>query len=108
MPLPGQYFCESCMRPVRIPGRCDSCLAKEMHVRRAGNYCDHCNVNATQSLIYINRKTKKRYCVNCRATFRTSLITKGFEAEQATKIMIEDFVLVNDPMKKTNIHHKRT
>lgn len=94
------------MRPVRIPGRCDSCLGKEMQVRRAGNYCDHCQANAMNTLIYINRKTKKRYCTDCRGLFRNSLVSKGFEAEEATKIMIQDFALVNDPMRKARVHKK--
>ncbi|MHA2249711.1 MAG: hypothetical protein ACXAD7_05085, partial [Candidatus Kariarchaeaceae archaeon] len=107
MSIPGQYFCKNCMKPiksVRNEGKCDSCLAKEMRVIRAGNYCDHCRKNATQSLIYINRKTKKRYCVDCRSVFHRTLITKGFSSEDANKILVEDFILVNDPTKKTKIH----
>jgi hypothetical protein len=92
------------IKSVRNEGKCDSCLAKEMRVIRAGNYCDHCRKNATQSLIYINRKTKKRYCVDCRSVFHRTLITKGFSSEDANKILVEDFILVNDPTKKTKIH----
>ena len=43
----------------------------------SGNFCDHCNLPATKSMIYINKKTKKRYCVDCRAEFRKQLILKG-------------------------------
>lgn len=106
MSIPGQYFCNKCMKPVPKPGICDSCTIREIRVMKAGNYCDHCRKNATQDLIYINRKTKKRYCVDCRAIFRTALIDKGFDAEEATKIMIKDFVLVNDPTKRTKIHKR--
>ncbi|MCY3413053.1 MAG: hypothetical protein INQ03_15555 [Candidatus Heimdallarchaeota archaeon] len=102
----GQYFCNKCMRPVLKPGICDNCTIKEQRVLKAGNFCDHCRKNATQDLIYINRKTKKRYCVDCRAIFRMALIDKGMSVEDATKIMITDFVLVNDPTKKSKIRRK--
>ncbi len=102
----GQYFCNKCMRPVYKPGICDSCLMKEQLVMKAGNFCDHCRKNATKDLIYINRKTKKRYCVDCRAFFRMALIDKGISNEEATKIMIKDFVLVNDPTKSKKVFKK--
>ena len=88
---------------VRNEGKCNSCFAKQTQVMRAGNFCDHCNTPATKSMIYINTKTKKRYCVDCRAEFRKQLILKGMETELATKLMISDFILVNDPTKKTKI-----
>ena len=71
------------MKPVPKPGICQSCEIKEIRVMRAGNYCDHCKKNATQDLIYINTKTKKRYCVDCRALFRMALIDKGMDVEEA-------------------------
>jgi len=74
-----------------------------MEVMRAGNYCDHCRTPATKSMTYINKKTKKRYCVDCRAEFRQQLILKGMETELATKIMITDFILINDPTKKNKV-----
>ena len=107
MSIPGQYFCKNCMRPiadVRNEGLCSSCLGKRLNVMRAGNFCDHCRTPATKSLIYVNTKTKKRYCVDCRGEFRMQLIKKGMETELATKIMVTDFVLVNDPTKKSKIH----
>lgn len=103
MPLPGQYFCKSCMKPIASPrneGKCDSCLSKEYTAIRGGVFCDHCGKNGARDLIYLNKKTKKRYCVDCRATFYKTLIIKGMENEVANKILIEDFVLLNDPMKK--------
>lgn len=106
MSIPGQYFCKGCLRPIsniRNEGKCNSCLSKEMTTIRAGNYCDHCRTPATKSMIYINTKTKKRYCVDCRAEFRKQLILKGMETELATKLMISDFVLVNDPTKKSKV-----
>ncbi|MCE7735792.1 MAG: hypothetical protein GPJ54_13000 [Candidatus Heimdallarchaeota archaeon] len=106
MSIPGQYFCKNCLRPipdVRNEGLCNSCVGKQMTTIRAGNFCDHCRTPATKSLIYVNTKTKKRYCVDCRSEFRMQLIKKGMETEIATKIMITDFILVNDPSKKTKI-----
>ena len=101
MPLPGQHFCPKCMRQVRTPGHCDSCLAKEQRIIKAGNYCDHCGSNASNTMLYLNRKTNKRYCVDCRATFHKHLMIQGIKPEDANKILMEDFILVNDPMKKS-------
>lgn len=103
----GQYFCNKCMKPVPKPGICESCQIKEIRVMKAGNYCDHCRKNATQGLIYLNKKTKKRYCVDCRALFRMALIDKGMDVEEATKILIQDFILVNDPMTKRKLHKRK-
>lgn len=106
MSIPGQYFCKNCLKPipdVRNEGLCNTCIGTQMSVMRAGNFCDHCRTPATNSLIYVNKKTKKRYCVDCRAVFRKHLILKGMETELATKIMITDFILINDPTKKTKI-----
>ena len=103
MPLPGQYFCVSCMKPIASPrneGKCDSCLSKEHNAMRGGIFCDHCGKNGARDLIYLNKKTKKRYCVDCRATFYKALIVKGMENETANKILIEDFILINDPTKR--------
>lgn len=100
MPIPGQQLCPSCLRPVRTPGPCNTCLEKEMRAMRGGLFCDHCRTNGQRSLIYLNSKTRKRYCVECRATFRSQLIMEGMETEVANKIMVQDFVLLNDPMKK--------
>lgn len=110
MSIPGQYFCKSCMKPIkniRNEGKCDSCLAKEMRVIGSGNVCDHCRKNATQSLLYINRKTKKKYCVDCRSIFHKALITKGMDNETANKILVSDFVLIIDPMRKSRVHKRR-
>lgn len=109
-PLPGQYFCKKCMRPIknlRNEGLCDSCMAKQLQAQRLGNFCDHCGTPGTKSMLYINKKTKKKYCVECRAEFRRELINKGIPAEEATRIMISDFILINDPMKRTKVHRKR-
>ncbi|MDH5403335.1 MAG: hypothetical protein OEY49_12645 [Candidatus Heimdallarchaeota archaeon] len=95
------------MKPIahiRNEGKCDACIARATTIRRAGNFCDHCNKSAATEMIYANRKTKKLYCVDCRAIFRMSLIDRGFTPEDATKIMIQDFILVNDPMQKKKIH----
>lgn len=103
MSIPGQYFCKSCLKPIpnlRNEGKCASCISKELRTVRAGNFCDHCRKPGTQTMLYVNVKTKKRYCVDCRAEFRQQLILKGMEVEMATKIMISDFVLLNDPMVK--------
>ena len=102
-PLPGQYFCKRCMRPIPTirneQGLCDNCLSKELTVRKAGNVCDFCHTPGTKALLYVNKKTKNLYCAGCRSVFRTNLVAKGFETEEATKIMIQDFVLVNDPTR---------
>lgn len=102
MPIPGQTFCKRCMRPIkhlRNEGMCDNCYTKDQQVRRAGNACDFCGLTPAQTLLYVNTKTKRIYCVDCRAKFRTTLVMKGFESEVATKIMISDFVLINDPTR---------
>jgi len=87
------------MKPVKFPGACDSCLAKEQKIVKMGNYCDHCGSNASNTMLYLNRKTNKRYCVDCRATFHKQLMMQGFEPEVANKILVQDFILVNDPMR---------
>ncbi|MHA2502434.1 MAG: hypothetical protein ACXAE3_06185 [Candidatus Kariarchaeaceae archaeon] len=107
MPLPGQNFCTNCLKPVRTPGPCDNCLAKEQRIVKAGNYCDHCGTNAMKSLLYLNRKTSKRYCVDCRATFHKQLMIQGIKPEDANKILMKDFILVNDPMKKVKRPKKK-
>lgn len=95
------------MKPVATPGQCDSCTAKEQRIVKMGNYCDHCGANASNTMLYLNRKTNKRYCVDCRATFHKHLMMQGFEPETANKILIEDFILVNDPLKNKRKKRKR-
>ncbi len=110
MPLPGQYFCKKCLKPIPHPrneGLCDSCYAKQIQALRMGNRCDHCGVPATKELIYVNKKTGKKYCTECRAIFHANLIARGFTVEQANKILVQDFILLNDPLKKRKIPKRK-
>ena len=91
----GQYFCEKCGRPIKEPGLCPSCLEKELRTIRMGNYCDFCHKLATETQLYINVKTKKRYCVECMKVFRTQLLLNGLPGDYVDKIMKRDFIPIN-------------
>lgn len=107
MPLYGSYLCEGCLRPIPRPGKCNRCITKEIATIRAGNYCDHCHKSATETKLYLNIKTKTRYCPECMAQFRSGLIWKGaFTAEQAERIIAKDFVPIANPTRKPKIHHR--
>ncbi len=107
MPLYGSYLCEGCLRPVPKPGKCNNCVAKEIATIRAGNYCDHCHKHALETQLYLNIKTRTRYCSECIAQFRSGLIWRGaFTAEQAEKIIANDFVPITNPTRKPKLHKK--
>ena len=90
-----RYFCEKCSKPIPEPGLCPSCLEKELRTIRLGNYCDHCHTPATQTRLYINVKTKLRYCDQCRKIFRSELLMRGIPADVADKMIQRDFVPIN-------------
>ncbi len=107
MPLYGQYLCEGCLRPIARPGKCDSCTTREVATIRAGNYCDHCFKNGTEARLWLNIKTRTRYCDECKIQFRAGLIWKGaFSAELADRILQTDFIPINDPTKKIHMHRR--
>ncbi len=60
-----------------------------------GNYCDHCQKLATEAQLYINVKTKKRYCLECMKVFRTGLLLNGLPGDYVDKIMQRDFVQID-------------
>jgi len=91
----GQYFCEKCGRPIKQPGLCPSCVEKELRTIRMGNYCDFCHKLATETSLYINVKTKKRYCTECMKVFRTQLLLSGLPGDYVDKIMKRDFIPIN-------------